>query len=296
MSNSRSSLMKITLSGFMPGLVVTLAVLCLMMPGGDAVAQVTQEGPSTPLLVDSLPVGISARLDQVVLPAPELKAVPIEDPDAAFILRLVEVYAHGSDFRYDFEFHALESGTYDLMDYLTARDGSQYQFETNLVVRVTSILPPGQIEPAPLSPPEINFRGGYLKTLKIIGVIWVIGLVLLVVWNRRKKSSASVDTPDHEPTIEELLQPLVVRAHQGTITDQEKAALERIVYRFWKSKLGLENMKMAEALQHLRRHEQAGQLLREMERWLHSPERDKAVDMDEILRPYTEGTGKPNQP
>src|SRR6516162_7818337 len=61
-------------------------------------------------------VGMPAKIEQLVLPGPELEAKPIEDRRAPLVLRVVESYAHGSAFRYDIVYYGLEPGAYDLRD------------------------------------------------------------------------------------------------------------------------------------------------------------------------------------
>ena len=69
-------------------------------------------------------VGISARLEQIVLPGSELKTRPLSDRQRPVVLRIEQTYPHGSDFRYDMVYYGLEPGEYDLRDYLLRVDGS----------------------------------------------------------------------------------------------------------------------------------------------------------------------------
>ena len=69
-------------------------------------------------------VGMHGRIDGVVLPAPELEVRPLEDSQAPFVLRIVNVARHGTAFRYDFAYYALEPRTFDLTQYLRPKDGA----------------------------------------------------------------------------------------------------------------------------------------------------------------------------
>src|SRR4051794_25995117 len=86
-------------------------------------------------------VGMPARIDQVVLPGPELEARPLDDPRGPVVLRVVDTYPHGTAFRYDLVYYALEPGTFDLKDYLRRKDGSSTAGLPSLKVTVDPLLP-----------------------------------------------------------------------------------------------------------------------------------------------------------
>src|SRR5947209_3251476 len=92
-------------------------------------------------------VGMPARIDQVVLPGPELEVRPAEDRKAPVVLRILSTYPHGTAFRYDFVYYGLEPGTFDLKDYLRRKDGAPVGALPPLRVEVRSVLPPGQVLP-----------------------------------------------------------------------------------------------------------------------------------------------------
>jgi len=71
-----------------------------------------------------IPVGMRGHIDGVVLPAPELEVPPLDDSQAPFVLRIANGSPHGTAFRYDFVYYALEPGKYDLTRYLRPRDGA----------------------------------------------------------------------------------------------------------------------------------------------------------------------------
>ena len=56
--------------------------------------------------------------------APSWRSKPLDDRRAPVVLRIVDVYPHGTAFRYDLEYYGLEPGTFDLRDYLRRKDGS----------------------------------------------------------------------------------------------------------------------------------------------------------------------------
>src|SRR5258707_14791126 len=91
------------------------ALLLTLLPSGFP--QSADDRPATL-------VGMRGHMDGVVLPGPELEVRPLEDSQAPFVLRITAVYAHGTAFRYDFVYYALEPRTYDLTQYLRPKDGS----------------------------------------------------------------------------------------------------------------------------------------------------------------------------
>ena len=105
-------------------------------------------------------VGMTGRLEGVVLPGPELVAAP--RGDRPIVLRITATYPHGSDTRYDLEFYGLEGGTFDLRDYLQRADGAAFERDDlpPLGVVIVDVLPPGLVRPHPLSQGDVPEMGG----------------------------------------------------------------------------------------------------------------------------------------
>src|SRR4051794_9180053 len=80
-------------------------------------------------------VGMPARIEQVVLPGPELEVKPRENSRDPIVLRITNVYPHGTAFRYDLVYYGLDPGEHDLSTYLRRKDGSP-----------TTGLPPIRVE------------------------------------------------------------------------------------------------------------------------------------------------------
>ena len=87
------------------------------------------------------------RQFELVLPGPELVAKPIASRRTPVVVRIAEVYPHGSAFRYELIYYGLDPGKYDLRDYLVRKDGTPAEGLPAIPVSVESLLPPGQIEP-----------------------------------------------------------------------------------------------------------------------------------------------------
>jgi hypothetical protein len=91
-------------------------------------------------------VGFPVRLQQLVLPGSELEAVPWDDKTLV-VVQIEAVYPHGTAFRYDLVYHALEPGEYELRKFLRRKDGTLADDLPPLPVKIKSLLPPGQVRP-----------------------------------------------------------------------------------------------------------------------------------------------------
>jgi hypothetical protein len=230
-------------------------------------------------------VGAPARLAEVVLPGSELEVAPAT-PATPVVVRLAGVYPHGTDFRYDLEWYGLEPGTFDLTDFLRRRDGSPADGLPPLAVEVRSVLPAGQVEPAPLPPVDLPRAGGYATFLAVSGAAWLAGLAALLVAGRRRRRAAAARAAPPPTTLADRLRPLVERAAQGTLAPEERGRLELALIALWRRRLGLEGSDAAGALAALRSHPEAGPLLGSLEAWLHRPQPPERVDLAALLAPY----------
>jgi hypothetical protein len=117
------------------------------------------------------------------------------------------------------------------------------------------------------------------------GVSWLLGLLAILWFGRRRKAATAA--ADAKPlTVADRLRPLVEAAIAGKLTHKQRAELERTLLAFWRRRLGLEKQKPAEAMALLRAHPEAGQLLEQLEIWLHRPGTAEAVNVTALLRPY----------
>lgn len=231
-------------------------------------------------------VGMTGRMEGVVLPGPELEAKPLTDRKTKLVLRVVQVYPHGTAFRYDLEYFGLEPGTHDLRDYLRRKDNTPLGELPALLVKVNPVLPPGQVEPNRLEIDTSVQLGGYRFLAIAVVAVWVIGLVLLVgsfFFPRRKRTVAASERP---VSLAERLRPLVEGAVAGTLSRPDLANLERALLVYWRKRLRLEHAEPGEAVEKLRAHPEAGPLLAQMEAWLHRPGPPEPVDVPALLAPY----------
>jgi len=232
-------------------------------------------------------VGMPAKLDQVVLPGPELEAKPIEDRRAPIVVRIADVYPHGTAFRYDIVYYALEPGRYDLRDWLRRKDGAPLKDIPALPVLVDPVLPPGQIEPHRPPAGASPWLGGYRWLVLAGGLAWFAGFVAIMLSGRRQRAMAAAAAA-RPVTLADRLRPLVDAAVAGRLAEGQKAELERLLIGYWRRRLGLEKAEPARVMAVLREHEDAGPLLRRLEDWLHRPpgEVPGPIDVAALLKPY----------
>ena len=221
----------------------------------------------------------------MVLPGPELMA---KGPtrDSPIVLRVVRVDPHGTAFRYDLEYFALEPGRHDLRDHLLRTDGKPATGLPPLMVTANPVLPPGQVEPNKLEIEPGPRLGGYRTLVIIVVTLWALGLTALIAsffLPRRRAKSATTSRP---VSLAERLRPLVEGATAGTLSRAELAGLERALLAYWRKRLGLEAAEPGEAVDALRKHKEAGPLLAQLETWLHRPGPPALVDVAVLLSPY----------
>ena len=234
-------------------------------------------------------VGMTGKLDAVVLPGPELEPKPIADRKLPVILRIVQVYAHGTDFRYDFEYYGLEPGTFDLRDYLKRKDGQPLAGVPPLKVKVNAVLPPGQVEPHKQTIDPGPKVGGYRTLVIAFFVVWGLGLLIILAWFLRpffvRKALGVSIKPQ---SLADRLKPLVEGALAGKLSQAQLAELERALFAFWRKRLKLERAEPSQAIAAMRADAKAGPLLAELEDWLHRPGPARPADVGQLLAPYRE--------
>jgi hypothetical protein len=230
-------------------------------------------------------VGMPARIEQLVLPGPELEAKPIDNRKARIVLRVINAYPHGTAFRYDLSYYGLVPGKFDLKDYLQRKDSSSTADLPSIPVTIEALLPPGQIAPHSLEARPAPWLGGYRIALIAGGVFWVLGLLAILFLGRRRKGELTTAN-ERAVTLADRLRPLVEKAMAGRLSQAERASLERILLAYWRRRLSLAEQKPAEAFALLRQHPEAGPLLEQLEAWLHRPDAPEQVDIAALLRPY----------
>lgn len=241
-------------------------------------------------------IGMTVELTEFVIPGDVVRAKPVADAGfAPLLVRIENVFAHGSAHRYNMEITPFVEGVFDLRDHLEREDGSALGDEVPeirlLVDAVTDEAVPKPVNPDVPHPDKV---GGYTNLMMTLAVLWGVGLVCLLFLGRGRKRAAQAGHTARPVTLAERLRPLVQRAGRGELEGPERAELERLVLAHWREKRGLEGVGAAEAMAQLRRDEEAGPLLEKLEQWFHSPRHEELSDDDiaALLAPYG-GVGVP---
>lgn len=229
-------------------------------------------------------VGMPDRIVDLILPGTELIVTPIQR-DAPMVVRIVQSIPHGTDaFRYELEYYCLEPGEYNLADYLQRTDGTAAELP-EISVQVSSLLGAGQVRPNALVSRPTPRVGGYQMMLIAGAIVWVLGLLALLFWGRARRTAEQQAA--RQVTLADRLEPLLQQAQSGELSGAQQADLERMLLTYWRNKLDLNDANASDAMAELKRHETAGQVLRQLETWLHMPaDRRAPVDLGELLKPY----------
>ena len=231
-------------------------------------------------------IGIEGRVT-LALPQADYRPRPLDDR-TALILRneSISPLTNGL-FRYEFYYMGLEPGPYNLADYLVRADGSRPDEIGNVRIQVRALLPEdhdGQLNA--YIPRLFPWIGGYRVFLGALAVAWTGGIAAFIFAGRRRRPVVAPVVVTPRPSLAERLRPLVEAAAAGKLTTDGKAQLERLLMGYWREKLGLPELRMAEALLRLKQHAEAGALLRALERWLHRPGGASQEEVTLLLEPY----------
>lgn len=230
-------------------------------------------------------VGFPKLIFQYKIAGPKVVAKPIADRVQPIIVRIVDTYPHGSDFRYDIEYKGLEPGAFDISKYLKRDDGSTQPIPP-IDVEVFPVLEKNEVRPYNLPQVRSRFKSYYLPLLLVLGTVWFAGLLLILFYGRGKNRKPSLE--QKQLTVADRMRPLVDAAIAGELTTQQQAELERVLSGFWSRKLRLNHLSADELRQKLRNHKEASLMLNQIDAWLHRPANDPAnsVDVNELLKPY----------
>lgn len=230
-------------------------------------------------------VGFPLRILQNKIAGSHLIAKPYTDRRVPAMVRIIESFPHGSDFRYDIEFKGFEPGRYNVIDYLQRADDSELA-SAPLWVNVEPILAADKVRPIPLPQNTSQFRSYYVPILFVSGIVWLAGLLAILFYGRGTLKKASVVIKTTTPA--EKMRPLIDAAIAGNLTSAQQAELERILSEFWSAKLNLGHLPADQLRSTLREHPEATKMLEQIDYWLHRPagEANQPVDINALLKPY----------
>jgi hypothetical protein len=236
-------------------------------------------------------VGIEGKL-QRILNEPDYQTLPQKENDA-LLLRIdsVERTVEGQ-FEYTFAFMGLQSGVFNLADYLQTASGKRLRDRIPAMsVTVRALLPENAETdfsqmPQALPPRRIPYR----PSLAAICLLWV-GAGWLLFYKPRPKPVPPPPAPVPAPpkSLGEILEPLAMKAARKTITTEEKVLLEQTILQYWSEKLGVSDRDKAEQYEIIRDDPEGGILLAALERWLYQPASlILTSEVAKALQPYFE--------
>lgn len=232
-----------------------------------------------------VPLGLEgAALIEFV--GPELEPAPYEE-GAPVTVRLDSMIEKEGARVYDLRYIVLVPGVHDLRKYLRTVDGSPMPELPRFEVDGVSVLGDtfdGKLKPAPRQ--EVSIVRSYYRWLVLVAVAWVVWLVVVILWGR--KLSGQAEAVQREPTLAELLRPLIELARQGKLEVVDKVTLDRLLIRYWREDLHLTEYGVAEALARVRSNPEAGRVLVNVEQWLHAREDVHVETVVAMLEPYCE--------
>ena len=128
--------------------------------------------------VASTSVGMRVRIEELPIAGPKLQARPVADPGlATAIVRVLNVFPHGTGWRYNLEVTPFEEGTLDLAALLEPAEAGAPWDPPVLEVVVEALLAPEEVEPSDLDVPVPESVGGYRTGMTLFAAAWLAGLV-----------------------------------------------------------------------------------------------------------------------
>ena len=274
------------------------ALLAVLLCGWFTAPVLTAQAAAKPLSPQAVPaiattIGMRVRIEELPLPGSQLRAKPVQDPQKApLILRVLNVFPHGSGFRYNFEITPLIAGRLDLREHLEREDGGKTDDLPEIPVLVKAELPPERFEPNALRASRPDPVGGYRSWQIVAAVLWVFGLLAILLVRRRRPTDAAAQQAAVPLTLADRLRPLVEGARSGSLDDARRAELERLLLAYWRQRTNLQDEKIGAAIATLRRDPEASPLILKLEEWLHQPQALRAPDaavheeIAALLEPY----------
>jgi hypothetical protein len=246
--------------------------------GMDA-TPVSTAAPSSPNVIKPK-VGMPVVIKDLILPGTELEATSQTDDLAPVVLRVINVFPHGTQFRYELEYYGMVPGTFDLKNFLQRKDASTTADLPAIPVEIISVSAPGQLIPRDPSTKRTAWFHYYQLILCAAIILWTITFWSILKIGRRKK--AAQELPPEFPSSIDHLTHYAQQMEKHDLNAQERAEVERLVYAAWREKLGLQETHSNTAVMELKQNAVAGHAIRKLEAWLHAPQ-TTPIDLNQII-------------
>ena len=240
-----------------------------------------------PLREREMSVGIEGTVERI-LNKPDYTPLPVNE-NASIILRVHSVHrTPEGQYKYNFAYIGLQSGVYNLADYLQNAEGKRVRDKLPAMsVTVRALLPDDASTTLPDMPTALPPRRiPYHPTLAALILAW-LGCGAALFYRPRPKPMAPPPPPPPVTSLGAILEPLALKAARKTITTEEKVLLEQTIIRFWSEKLEISNLDTAEKREAIMEDKEGGALLRSVERWLYQPySHILTSEVSKVLAPY----------
>ena len=244
-----------------------------------------------PALPNASSVGTES-IQSVVLDQSTYKVAEVTDTTPLLVrINAIESTGNGT-FSYHLSYTGLETGVFNLTDFLVTPTGKRLK-EPVSTVTIGSVIPPNATYSALSTEPPFQPNAFPYRLTLLVGALAWAGWGAFLFWPAKKHPPAQEHSPSElqqpDPaennvpdsrTLADMLRPLVEKAANKSISSQEKAALERILFQHWGRDLELDHLNSVEQLRRILEHPTAGALLRTIEQWLYQP--DSLITEEEI--------------
>lgn len=185
-------------------------------------------------------------------------------------VRIAQASAQDGLTIYDVRYLVNRAGTFDLRDYLLADNGTPLDglpsFKFTGDAKLSKLLDNRIKETEEVG---VQVSGYYYAKLGVVGVLWILWLLGLIFLGRPRRPVAPVLKP--LPTVAELLQAFLAKLAAGTLTAADKAQMEMLLLRRWRTERHLEQATMRDCWAALSADALTREPLRQLEAWLHQP-------------------------
>lgn len=180
------------------------------------------------------------------------------------------------------EFIGAVAGSYDLRDFLEREDGKPLDLAP-LSVAIVSKLPANHgVDLFDTQAAWFNWRAHYRQLMWGAVILWAAVPVGYLVWRAARRKPAPLPPPPAAPppSVEDLLRHALETADPASLSVEQRAQLELLVFRYFAQKLGRPDLLTADPAEiypAVREHEGARGLVIALERWLHAPHGESAA-------------------
>jgi len=214
-----------------------------------------------------------------------------QSPSTRLLVRVTDTTpALGPDapHTYRIDYIGLVAGEFDLRTLITHADGSPASTLEPIAVTIVSTLPERHGTDLFGNPDRPDFLASHYRTIALtLGAVWLaVPTVMLVRRWIRTRPAPPPPPPPSAPTLADQIRPLAEAAIARTLSVEEQARLELLLFAFWRARRAIDGMPPDGALASLRTDPEASPLILALEGWIHAREGTRTATLDELLAPY----------